>query len=99
MNIPVSIYFSSVLGCKFKKLAGFMIIKNKARVNAFYFIYLPPRFLSRKTHGVSLYANLIIYFDMAMKYAEKLNEITPTRLTRQDSPSCRGIRRNERVIS
>lgn len=35
-----------------------MIIKNKARVNAFYFIYLPPRFLSRKTHGVSLYAKL-----------------------------------------
>ena len=35
-----------------------MIIKNKARVNAFYLNYLPPRFLSRKTHGVSLYAKL-----------------------------------------
>lgn len=35
-----------------------MIIKNKARVNAFYLNYLAPRFLSRKTHGVSLYAKL-----------------------------------------
>lgn len=41
-----------------------MIIKNKARVNAFYFIYLPPRFLSRKTHGVSLYAKLIKNYDV-----------------------------------
>ena len=48
-----------------------MIIKNKARVNAFYFIYLPPRFLSRKTHGVSLYAKLAKIFEMAIEYAEE----------------------------
>lgn len=30
-----------------------------ARVNAFYFNYLPPRSLSWKTHGVSLCAKLI----------------------------------------
>ena len=48
-----------------------MIIKNKARVNAFYFIYLPPRFLSRKTHGVSLYAKLAINFEMTIEYAEE----------------------------
>lgn len=43
-----------------------MIIKNKARVNAFYYIYLPPRFLSRKTHGVSLYAKVIIFGEIAI---------------------------------
>lgn len=48
-----------------------MIIKNKARVNAFYFIYLPPRSLSRKTHGVSLYAKLQINPDMTIECAEK----------------------------
>lgn len=64
-----------------------MIIKNKARVNAFYFIYLPPRFLSRKTHGVSLYAKLAKISDMTIEYAEKHNEYAPTR----DLFSCRGV--------
>lgn len=64
-----------------------MIIKNKARVNAFYFIYLPPRFLSRKTHGVSLYAKLAKITEMAIEYAEKHNEYAPTRVW----ISCRGV--------
>ena len=52
-----------------------MIIKNKARVNAFYFIYLPPRFLSRKTHGVSLYAKLAKFPEVAIIYVGKHSNI------------------------
>lgn len=50
--------------------------KNKARVNAFYFYHLPPRFLSRKTHGVSLYAKLRIFLNATIEYAKKHNAMT-----------------------
>lgn len=56
-----------------------MIIKNKARVNAFYFYCLAPRSLSRKTHGASLYAKLAKYSETAVKQTPDFmnNSTTP----------------------
>lgn len=51
-----------------------MIIKNKARVNAFYFYCLPPRFLSWKTPGVSLFAKLAIISEVAIKSKKRTKE-------------------------
>ncbi len=59
-----------ILDCR-SKTARFSSDKNKARVNAFYFNYLPPRSLSWKTHGVSLYAKLATISEMTIEYAEK----------------------------